>query len=96
METDKQLRDLKIQKLQDRSREQKRRIAAGEMLVCTQDNPISGERDAMTGKPVYHKDARPGPDHDILAMTSISVCPHCKTNVTIHRRFWDYEKKDWR
>ncbi len=87
-------RNAQLKRLQDRSREQKRRIAAGEVLVCDAGNVQSGEK-SPDGRPIYHKDARPGPDYDILAMSALWVCPHCKTNITIHRKFWDHQKQDW-
>lgn len=87
-------RNEQLKRLQARSTEQKRRIAAGELLVCEAGNVLPGNRSA-DDKPIYHKDARPGADYDILAMSSVWTCPHCKTDVTIHRKFWDHQKRDW-
>lgn len=89
--------DDQVKRAQARSAERKRRIAAGELLVCTASSPLAGVR--CGGKPVYHADARPttgltretrhgwvntgggGPD-----AIRIYKCPHCATEIEVKPR----------
>lgn len=78
-------RNAQLKRIQDRSAEQRRRIAAGEMLVCKRDAPLPGETSADM-KPIFHEDAKPVPP---LSMTSQYRCPNCQTVITIIRKRWD-------
>ncbi len=84
----------RVKRAQARSAEQKRRIEAGELLVCTARQPLAGTR--CGGKPVYHADARPvggttretpngwvNSGGDIRTFT----CPNCGTIIEVKPRY---------